>query len=140
MKRLLTIFIAFVLGIGSVFGLASCTARGKYECDDKDELDHNQDLGILNDIKQEVKQTFEAWWDTKATIDITAYPAQSSSFTDLVKAVESTEDSLSLTREEIKNYRFLEQLLTGFQAEFVNLNQDLRDCYSNYYVDTMPLC
>ncbi|WP_348735021.1 hypothetical protein [Spiroplasma endosymbiont of Ammophila pubescens] len=53
--------------------------------------------------------------------------------------VEKTEDSLSLTREKIKNYHFLEQLLTSFQAEFVNLNQDLRDRYSNYYVDTMPL-
>ncbi len=29
--------------------------------------------------------------------------------------------------------------MTSFQAEFVNLNQDLRDRYSNYYVDTMPL-
>ncbi|AXF96489.1 hypothetical protein [Spiroplasma phoeniceum] len=30
-------------------------------------------------------------------------------------------------------------MLTGFKAEFVNLNQSLRDRYSNYYVDTMPL-
>ncbi|MFU0252100.1 hypothetical protein [Spiroplasma sp. Moj] len=30
-------------------------------------------------------------------------------------------------------------MLTGFKAEFVNLNQSLRDRYLNYYVDTMPL-
>ncbi|WP_342255519.1 hypothetical protein [Spiroplasma endosymbiont of Poecilobothrus nobilitatus] len=30
-------------------------------------------------------------------------------------------------------------MLVGFKAEFVNFNQDLRDRYSNYYVDTMPL-
>ncbi|GAA6238339.1 MAG: hypothetical protein SPLM_04600 [Spiroplasma phoeniceum] len=41
--------------------------------------------------------------------------------------------------KQLVKYRFLTQLLTGFKAEFVNLNQSLRDRYSNYYVDTMPL-
>lgn len=44
-----------------------------------------------------------------------------------------------LTSETISKYRFLTQLFTGFKAEFVNLNQDLRYYYSNYYVYTMPL-
>ncbi len=44
-----------------------------------------------------------------------------------------------LTSETISKYRFLTQLLTGFKAEFANLNQSLRDRYSNYYVDTMTL-
>ncbi|WP_348736085.1 hypothetical protein [Spiroplasma endosymbiont of Ammophila pubescens] len=139
MKRLLTIFSAFVLGSGSVFRLASCTGQGKYERDDKNELDHNQDLGILNDIKQEVKQTFEAWWDTKATIDINDYPDQIPFFAELVGELKTRDDGLTLIGETISKYRFLTQLLTGFKVNFANLNQSLRDRYSNYYVDTMLL-
>ncbi|MFW4370829.1 MAG: hypothetical protein EHV01_002700 [Spiroplasma sp. hy2] len=139
MKRLLTIFSAFVLGSGSVFGVASCTARGKRERDEKDELDHNQDIGILNDIKKEVKQTFEAWWDTKATIDINDYPDQIPFVAELVDELKKENDGLTLTDERISKYRFLTQLLTGFKVEFANLNQSLRYRYSNYYVDTMPL-
>ncbi|WP_196234378.1 hypothetical protein [Spiroplasma endosymbiont of Megaselia nigra] len=125
--------------LGSAFGVVSCTAREKHERDDKDELDHNQDLGILNDIKQEVKQTFEAWWDTKATIDINDYPDQIPFVAELVDELKKENDGLTLTDERISKYRFLTQLLTGFKVEFANLNQSLRDLYSNYYVDTMPL-
>ncbi|GAA6238031.1 MAG: hypothetical protein SPLM_01540 [Spiroplasma phoeniceum] len=128
-----------MLGSGSVFGVASFTARGKHERDDKDELDHNQDLGILNDIKKEVKKTFAAWWNTKATIDINDYPDQIPFVAELVDELKKENDGLTLTDERISKYRFLTQLLTGFKVEFANLNQSLRDRYSNYYVDTMPL-
>ncbi len=121
------------------FGVVSCTARGKHERDDKDELDHNQDLGILNDIKQEVNQTFAAWWDTKTTININDYPDQIPFVAELVDELKKENDGLTLTDERISKYRFLTQLLTGFKVEFANLNQSLRNRYSNYYVDTMPL-
>ncbi|WP_342255520.1 hypothetical protein [Spiroplasma endosymbiont of Poecilobothrus nobilitatus] len=56
MKKLLTLFSAFVLDSGSAFGVASCTARPKHE-PDEDQFDEQQDLGILNKIKNEAKQT-----------------------------------------------------------------------------------
>ncbi|ALA97967.1 hypothetical protein SKUN_001081 [Spiroplasma kunkelii CR2-3x] len=107
MKRLLTIFIAFVLGSGNVFGVTSCTARGKHERDDKDELDHNQDLGILNDIKEEVNQTFAACWDTKATIDINDYTDEIPFVAELVDELKKENDGLTLTDERISKYCFL---------------------------------
>jgi len=138
MKKLLTFFSAFVLGSGSAFGAASCTTQTTHERDE-DALDGDQDLSILNKIKDEAKQTFEAWWDTKATIDINDYLDQITSFTELTVELQSKDEGLTLTSETISKYRFLTQLLTGFKAEFDNLNQSLRDRYSNYYVDAMPL-
>ncbi|WP_338988676.1 hypothetical protein [Spiroplasma endosymbiont of Seladonia tumulorum] len=54
MKKLLTLFSAFVLGSGSVFGMASCRPRIKE--DNKNKLDTNRDLDHMNDIKREAKQ------------------------------------------------------------------------------------
>ncbi|QCO23944.1 hypothetical protein [Spiroplasma melliferum] len=141
MKRLLTLFSVFVLGFGSSLGVVSCTVRAKHEPDDNDELEHNQDLEILNQIKKEAKQTLSTWWQTKTMIDIIKeYPDQISSFKELVAQVKTKNDGLlTLTSTAISKYRFLHQLLVGFKAEFNNLNQHLRDRYSNYYVDTMPL-
>ncbi|KAI92628.1 hypothetical protein [Spiroplasma melliferum] len=141
MKRLLTLFSVFVLGFGSSLGVVSCTARAKHELDDNDELDRNQDLEILNQIKKETKETLLPWWQTKAMIDIIKdYPEQISSFEELVAEVKAKNDGfLTLTSTAISEYGFLNQLLVGFKAEFNNLNQHLRDRYSNYYVDTMPL-
>ncbi|WP_151202515.1 hypothetical protein [Spiroplasma phoeniceum] len=99
MKRLLTIFSAFVLGSGSAFGVTICKTRPKHIIYDE-EVNTNKDLEIWNQIKDEAKQTFKAWWDTNATVDINDYPDQIPFFTDLVTAVEKTENSLSLTREE----------------------------------------
>lgn len=64
---------AFVLGSGSVFGVASCKTRPKHIIDDE-EVNTNKDLEIWNQIKDEAEQTFKAWWDTKATVDINDYP------------------------------------------------------------------
>ncbi|WP_253723651.1 hypothetical protein [Spiroplasma citri] len=58
MKRLLTLFSVFVLGFGSSLGVVSCTVRAKHERDDNDELDRNQDLEILNQIKKGSKANF----------------------------------------------------------------------------------
>lgn len=69
MKKLLTLFSAFVLGSGSVFAVASCRTRPKHNIDDE-EVNDNKDLEILNQIKVKVRQTLTAWWDTKTTIDI----------------------------------------------------------------------
>ncbi|RUO86707.1 hypothetical protein D9R21_01500 [Spiroplasma endosymbiont of Megaselia nigra] len=138
MKKLLTPFSVLVLGLGSSLWVASCKTRVNHDVDEND-VDANQDFAILNQIKAEAKQTFEAWWDTKATIAINDYPEQILSFTELVAELQSKDDALTLTSETISKYRFLTQLLTGFKAEFVNLNQSLLDRYSNYYVDTMPL-
>ncbi|WP_233485713.1 hypothetical protein [Spiroplasma sp. ChiS] len=71
---------------------------------------------------------------------IKEYPEQISSFKELVTQVKTKNDgSLTLTSIAISKYRFLNQLLIGFKAEFNNLNQHLQNRYSNYYVDTMPL-
>nr|WP_233485653.1 hypothetical protein [Spiroplasma sp. ChiS] len=68
------------------------------------------------------------------------YPEQISSFEELVAELKTKNDGLlTLTSTAISKYRFLHHLLVGFKAEFNNLNQDLQDRYSNYYVDTMPL-
>ncbi|APE75571.1 hypothetical protein [Spiroplasma citri] len=141
MKWLLTLFSVFVLGFGSSLGVVSCTVRAKHEPDDNDELDHNQDLEILNQIKKEAKQTLSTWWQTKTMIDIIKdYPEQISSFKELVTQVKTKNDgSLTLTSIAISKYCFLNQLLIGFKAEFNNLNKHLQNRYSNYYVDTMPL-
>ncbi|WP_101519272.1 hypothetical protein [Spiroplasma melliferum] len=141
MKWLLTLFSVFVLGFGSSLGVVSCTVRAKHEPDDNDELEHNQDLEILNQIKKEAKQTLSTWWQTKTMIDIIKdYPDQISLFEELVAELKTKNDGLlTLTSTAISKYRFLNQLLVGFKAEFNNLNQHLQDRYSNYYVDTMPL-
>ncbi|WP_233485594.1 hypothetical protein [Spiroplasma sp. ChiS] len=60
MKRLLTLFSVFVLGFGSSLGVVSCTVRTKHERDE-DEMEGHQDLEILNQIKQEAKQTLSTW-------------------------------------------------------------------------------
>ncbi|WP_101519212.1 hypothetical protein [Spiroplasma melliferum] len=140
MKRLLTIFSVFVLGFGSSLGVVSCTVRAKHE-PEEDEMEGHQDLEILNQIKKEAKQTLSTWWQTKTMIDIIKeYPEQISSFEELVTELKTKNDGLlTLTSTAISKYRFLHQLLVGFKAEFNNLNQDLQDRYSNYYVDTMPL-
>ncbi|MFU0252336.1 hypothetical protein [Spiroplasma sp. Moj] len=138
MKKLLTLFSVLVLGLGSSLWVASCKTRVNHDVDGND-VDANQNFAILNQIKAEAKQTFEACWDTKATIAINDYSEQILSFTELVAELQSKDDALTLTSETISKYRFLTQLLTGFKAEFVNLNHSLRDRYSNYYVDTMPL-
>ncbi|ELL44555.1 hypothetical protein [Spiroplasma melliferum] len=138
MKRLLTLFSVLVLGIGSSFEVASCTARAKHEYDDNDDQDVNKDLLILNNIKNEAKQYFTNWWQDKSTIDIKMYPDQMESLAALITKLKIT-DGLTLTGVAIRAYRFLEQLLVGFQAEFDNFNQQLANKYSNYYVNTMPL-
>ncbi|KAI92676.1 hypothetical protein [Spiroplasma melliferum] len=139
MKRLLTLFSAFVLGSGSSFGVVSCTTRTKHDLEE-DELDRNQDLEILNQIKKKAKQTLSRWFETKARIDINDYPDLILSFKEIVAKLKSTNnDGLILTSEIISKYRFLNQLLVGFKAEFDNLNQSLLERYSNYYFDSMPL-
>ncbi|WP_338956063.1 hypothetical protein [Spiroplasma endosymbiont of Polydrusus cervinus] len=44
MKKLLTLFSVFVLGLGSSFELASCTSQVKHIIDDDDEENPNQDI------------------------------------------------------------------------------------------------
>ncbi|WP_338992349.1 hypothetical protein [Spiroplasma endosymbiont of Seladonia tumulorum] len=75
MKKLLTLFSAFVLGSGSVFTVASCRTRPKHNIDDE-EVNDNKDIEILNQIKVKVRQTLTALWDTKTTIDINDYSDQ----------------------------------------------------------------
>jgi len=138
MKKLLTLFSVFVLGCSSILWVASCKTRVKHIIDDE-EVDANKDLEILNQIRNEVKQTLSTWWDTKTTININDYPTQIVWFEETVHTLQVKDDSLTFTKQEISAYYILEQLLTGFKAEFANLNQSLQNRYSNYYVDTMPL-
>ncbi len=90
MKKLLTLFSAFVLGSGSAFGAASCTARTKHDLEEGP-FNEQQDLEILNQIKSKAKQTFEVWWDTKATVDINDCPDQIPFFTELVDELKKRE-------------------------------------------------
>ncbi len=111
MKKLLTLFSDFVLGSGSVFGVASCTAL----TEDK-ESDTNSDLMILHQMKNEVDSTLAAWLKNKKTIDINNYSDQITTFNDLMSLLTKREDNLILTSKELKTYHFLEQLIIGFRA------------------------
>ncbi|GAA6238340.1 MAG: hypothetical protein SPLM_04610 [Spiroplasma phoeniceum] len=112
MKKLLTLFSVLVLGLGSSLWVASCKTPVNHDVDEND-VDANQDFAILNQIKAEAKQTFEAWWDTKATIAID-YSEQILSFTELVAELQSKDDALTLTSETISKISFFNTVAYWF--------------------------
>jgi len=137
MKKLLTFFSIFVLGCSSTLWVVSCRPRIK-EDNNKDKLDTNRDLHHMNDIKREVKQHFNSWWEEHTTIDINSFRGQETSFNALVSMLKEKEE-LTLLGEEIQEWRFLARLFTEFINEFNNFNRSLAIKYSNYYHTTKPL-
>lgn len=85
-----------------------------------------------------VSQHLKIWWAKKTTIDINNYPDQIAKFEELVTHLK-TNDGEILTGDVISQWRFLDQLVTGFKIEFNNLNRDIANEYSNFYLQTVPL-
>ncbi|WHQ36489.1 lipoprotein [Spiroplasma sp. SV19] len=137
MKKLLTVLTSVSLLAPTVNTIVSCNNQPKHIPDD-DAGQGTNDVEIINKIMTKVKETFKAWWDTKATIDINTYPDQITKFQELVTHLK-TNDGEVLTGNAINQYRFLDQLVTGFKVEFDNLNREIANEYSNYYINTMPL-
>ncbi|WP_425380560.1 hypothetical protein [Spiroplasma endosymbiont of Stenodema calcarata] len=106
--------------------------------DESNDIDNGNDIEILNNINARIKNYFQGWWETKATIDINKYPDQVGKFKELVANLK-TKDSQVLTGAAIRQWRFLDQLYTAFEAEFDNLNHEIKNEYSNYYINAMPL-
>ncbi|WHQ37254.1 lipoprotein [Spiroplasma sp. SV19] len=137
MKKLLTILTTVSLLTPTVNTIVSCSKEPKYIPDD----DSNQtinDVETINKIKERVKKHFQAWWNAKSTIDITAYSDQVAKFEELVTSLK-TNDGQVLVGTAISQYRFLDQLVTAFRVEFNNLNREIANEYSNFYLNTTPL-
>ncbi|WHQ36578.1 lipoprotein [Spiroplasma sp. SV19] len=137
MKKLLTILTSAGLLVPTVNSIISCNSHPKHVPDD-DAGEGTNDVEIINKIMKKVKETFKAWWDKKATIDINTYPDQITKFQELVDNVKK-HDNLTLVGKKISQWRFLDQLVTGFKTEFENINREIANEYSNFYLHTMPL-
>ncbi|WHQ36964.1 lipoprotein [Spiroplasma sp. SV19] len=137
MKKLLTVLTSVSLLAPTVNTIISCNSKPKHVPDD-DAGQGVNDVDIINKIMTKVSERFKAWWDKKATIDINIYPDQITKFQELVTRLK-TNDGEVLTGNAINQYRFLDQLVTGFKAEFDNLNREIANEYSNFYLGTVPL-
>ncbi|WP_283272553.1 hypothetical protein [Spiroplasma sp. SV19] len=136
---MLTVLTSVSLLVPTVNIIISCNSRPKYVPDDEDDAGQGvNDVEIINKIMTKVWERFKAWWDKKATIDINIYPDQITKFQELVTLLK-TNDGEVLTGNAINQYRFLDQLVTGFKAEFDNLNREIANEYSNFYMETVPL-
>ncbi|WP_425380575.1 hypothetical protein [Spiroplasma endosymbiont of Stenodema calcarata] len=139
MKRILSLFTTVSLLTPTVNTIISCNKVLKYVSDDEsNDIDNGNDIEILNNINARIKNYFQGWWETKATIDINKYPDQVEKFKESVANLK-TKDSQVLTGAAIRQWRFLDQLYTAFEAEFDNLNHEIKNEYSNYYINAMPL-
>ncbi|WP_419335399.1 hypothetical protein [Spiroplasma endosymbiont of Sarcophaga variegata] len=87
----------------------------------------------MNKLMSKVSQHLKTWLAEKATIDINNYPDQIAEFKELVTHLK-TNDGEVLTGATISKWRFLDQLVTGFKTEFNNLNRDIANEYSNFYL------
>ncbi|WP_425379454.1 lipoprotein [Spiroplasma endosymbiont of Stenodema calcarata] len=137
MKKLLSIFTTVSLLTPTVNTIISCNKAHKYIPDD-DSNNIGNDIEIMNNINARVKKHLDEWWKAKAKIDITKYPDQVEKFKELVTSLKTNDDQV-LTGAAIREWRFLDQLYTGFETEFNNLNYEIKNEYSNYYINTMPL-
>ncbi|AOX43970.1 hypothetical protein S100390_v1c06330 [Spiroplasma sp. NBRC 100390] len=138
MKKLLTILTTVSLLTPTMDTIVSCNSKPKFIPDDDDSTQTTKDVEIMNNIKNKVLEQFKAFWNQKATIDINDYPDQVTKFQELVTNLK-TNDGTVLIGEAIRQWRFLDQLLTAFQTEFNNLNREIANEYSNYYLNTTPL-
>ncbi|WP_338965873.1 lipoprotein [Spiroplasma endosymbiont of Sarcophaga carnaria] len=132
MKKLLTILTTFSLITPTINTIVSCNNRPKYIPDD-DSKETTNDVEIMNKLMSKVSQHLKTWLAEKATIDINNYPDQIAEFKELVTHLK-TNDGEVLTGATISKWRFLDQLVTGFKTEFNNLNRDIANEYSNFYL------
>ncbi|WP_425380576.1 hypothetical protein [Spiroplasma endosymbiont of Stenodema calcarata] len=137
MKKLLSIFTTVSLLTPTVNTIIICNKAHKYIPDD-DSNNNGNDIEIMNNINARVKKHLNEWWNTKTKIDITEYPDQMEKFKELVTNLKHNDGTI-LIGKAINEWRFLDQLVTAFQTEFNNINREIKDEYSNYYHNTMPL-
>ncbi|MBH8623457.1 hypothetical protein, partial [Spiroplasma sp. hyd1] len=137
MKKLLVILGIFNFGVVSPSLIISCVERPKSNSDENRGIDYQGDLKILNEICKKVSTVFQTYAMEKTLVDIHDYSTQE--FEKLFTMVTSGSPQQELKLDDHNVGVALQALVNGFMAVFNNVNREIADQYSNYYIDTMPL-
>ncbi|WP_425380058.1 hypothetical protein [Spiroplasma endosymbiont of Stenodema calcarata] len=133
MKKLLALLGTSVLTLSGVSTIVSC----RYE---QPEDDSNtgiaKDAEILNKISQQTSKSFLEYARNKNTINSKEYQT---TFDELYKMVNKDNPNKELDEIDPKVISALEILKTSFMTIFNNVNWEIKNEYSNYYIDTNPI-
>ncbi|AOX44312.1 hypothetical protein S100390_v1c09760 [Spiroplasma sp. NBRC 100390] len=136
MKKLLVILGVFDVSVVSPNLLTSCVIKPIISQIDNG-IDYQGDLRILNEITKKISTMLQKYAIEKTLIDINDYSIQEFEKLFTMMTSNKTQEELKLDDKNIA--AALNALVNGFMAVFNNVNRDVANQYSNYYINTMPL-
>ncbi|KAF0851624.1 MAG: hypothetical protein EIB84_05105 [Spiroplasma poulsonii] len=133
MKKLLAL-----LGISAFTVTGASTIVSCHRGSDSDDSNTGaaKDAETLNKISQRISNAFLEYARTRNTINSKDYQP---TFDELYTMVDKTTQSKALDQNDPKVVGALQILKTSFMAVFNNVNQQIINDYSNYYIDTKPI-
>ncbi|WHQ36686.1 lipoprotein [Spiroplasma sp. SV19] len=134
MKKLLTILGALTITTVGTVNIVSCTVRPNDNSSDTNGSMQN-DMAILTKIASKVSKNINDYANNGNLKDSNAYP-QLDSFYDLVS---ESQPSIEISASSGDHKEGLSIIKNGLKVVFENVNQQIKDEYSNYYINTMPL-
>ncbi|WP_425379977.1 hypothetical protein [Spiroplasma endosymbiont of Stenodema calcarata] len=135
MKNLLSLLGTFLLTTSGTITVMSCTPKAsKDNSDGQDEMnDSFRDIEIINKISQKVRENFE---NLSFKEDIERNNAYMSVAYTRVSDKNKTYELDDKNKDDlaIKN-----EFLSTFRAVFDNVNREIKNEYSNYYINSDPI-
>ncbi|WP_424526447.1 hypothetical protein [Spiroplasma endosymbiont of Glossina fuscipes fuscipes] len=137
MKKLLVMLGIFNFSVISPSIIISCVVKPKTKEYENSGIDYQGDLKILNEISKKVSSVFQTYAMEKTLVDVHDYSTEE--FEKLFTMVTSNDPQQELKLNDTNIGKALQALVNGFSAVFDNVNREIADQYSNYYIDTLPL-
>lgn len=137
MKKLLVMLGVFNFSVVSPGLIISCVAKPNTDQEENNGIDYQGDLKILNEITKKVSAAFQKYAMEKALVDINDYPTNGLEKLFTMVSKKQSQRQLNLNDENVGSG--LNALINGFLTIFDNVNREIADQYSNYYINTLPL-
>ncbi|WHQ37247.1 hypothetical protein [Spiroplasma sp. SV19] len=137
MKKILMILGVLNFSVVSPSLIVSCVTKQSPSQDENNGIDYQGDLKILNEITKKVSTAFQKYAMEKSLVDINDY--STGNLEKLFTMVNSNQPQQQLSLNDENITLGLTVLINGFKAVFDNVNREIANQYSNYYIDTMPL-
>ncbi|WP_424526448.1 hypothetical protein [Spiroplasma endosymbiont of Glossina fuscipes fuscipes] len=137
MKKLLVILGVFNFSVVSPGLIIGCIAKPNIMQTENNDIDYQGDLKILNEITKKVSTVFQKYAMEKTLVDINDYSTKELEKLFTMVNSKQTQWQLNLDNENVGSG--LNALVNSFINVFDNVNREIADQYSNYYINAMPL-
>ncbi|AOX43751.1 hypothetical protein S100390_v1c04080 [Spiroplasma sp. NBRC 100390] len=131
MKKLLTIWSVITLTGTTGPNVVSCNKQNNEEVEDDT---YGKDLEVLNEIKTKASQDISNYLKARMYID-----SNKNNLEDIYKRVNLRNSSYQLNLNKSDDKKLTNYFINEFNNVFDYVNQNLKNTYSNYFPDKMPL-